>query len=195
MIQTISVARGFTRAGQGNPDESRAARHILKDYVNARVLYCHPPPGTDGRQFNERTMEIQLRRAAGKKRAPLTRVPKKADTAPNILHAPDTGTPSTPLSPGAGASFKSQRLDRDFFDSQAMSSRPLIKGKGAGQAFNGRVKLYPHQNSVTDDGSDISVKKAHIVAVPEVAGGNVPGDGKKHFKGKRAKARSGKGYD
>jgi len=136
-------------------------------------------------------MEIQLRRAAGKKRAPLTRVPKTADTAPNMLHAPDTGAPSTPLSPGTGASFKSQRLDRDFFDSQALSSRPFVTGKGAGQAFNGRVKIYPHQNTVTNEGGEISGRRARIAAVLEAAGG----DGKKHFKGKRAKARSGRGYD
>ena len=28
------VARGFVKSGQGNPDEARAARYILKDYVN-----------------------------------------------------------------------------------------------------------------------------------------------------------------
>lgn len=138
-------------------------------------------------------MEILLSRAAGKKRAPLTRVPKKADTAPNILHAPGTGT--TPISLSTGPSFKSQRLDRDFFDSQALSSRPLTTGKGAGQAFSGRVKIYPHQNTTTDDGGEVSGRRARLAAVLEAAGGNVPRDGKKHFKVKRAKARSGKGYD
>jgi large subunit GTPase 1 len=140
-------------------------------------------------------MEVQLRRAAGKKRAPLTRVSKGADTAPDISHASAIGTSSASLSSGTGPSSKLQRLDRDFFDSQAISSRPLIKGKGAGQFFNGRVKTYPHQNSVTDDGGEIGGRRARLAAVLEAAGGNVPGDGKKHFKGKRAKARSGKGYD
>ena len=163
--------------------------------MNAKILYCHPPLGTEEKQFNKRTMEIQLQRAAGKKRAPLTRVTKKADTAPDISHQSDTGTPSTPLSPGAGASSKSRRLDRDFFDSQAISSLPLIRGKGAGQVFNGRIKLYPHQNSVTDAGGEVSGRRARIAAVLEAAGGNVPANGKKHFKDKRAKARSGKGYD
>jgi ribosome biogenesis GTPase A len=32
------VARGFTKSSQGNPDESRAARYILKDYVNVSFL-------------------------------------------------------------------------------------------------------------------------------------------------------------
>jgi large subunit GTPase 1 len=75
-----------------------------------------------------------------------------------------------------------------------MSSRPLITGKGAGQAFNGRVKFYPHQNSVTDDGGEISGRRARIAAVLETAGGNaVLGTERSTFKGKRAKARSGKG--
>ena len=34
LLIAYAVARGFTKAGQGNPDESRAARYILKDYVN-----------------------------------------------------------------------------------------------------------------------------------------------------------------
>eukprot|EP00163_Fabomonas_tropica_P034586 TRINITY_DN964_c0_g1_i1.p1 TRINITY_DN964_c0_g1~~TRINITY_DN964_c0_g1_i1.p1 ORF type:complete len:804 (+),score=154.92 TRINITY_DN964_c0_g1_i1:348-2759(+) len=40
---TLARNRGFmTNAG---PDGSRAARLILKDYVNGKLLHCHPPPG------------------------------------------------------------------------------------------------------------------------------------------------------
>lgn len=47
------VARGFTKAGPvGNPDDARAARILLKDFVNGKVLYCHPPPGISGEDFN-----------------------------------------------------------------------------------------------------------------------------------------------
>lgn len=31
---TYAIARGYFRSSQGNPDEARAARYILKDYVN-----------------------------------------------------------------------------------------------------------------------------------------------------------------
>jgi large subunit GTPase 1 len=34
LLAAYATVRGFRRAGQGNPDESRAARIILKDYVN-----------------------------------------------------------------------------------------------------------------------------------------------------------------
>lgn len=44
LLNSYARARGYMRSGQGNPDESRAARYILKDYVNARLLFVHPPP-------------------------------------------------------------------------------------------------------------------------------------------------------
>jgi large subunit GTPase 1 len=47
------VARGFTKAGhQGNPDDARAARILLKDFVNGKIIYCHPPPGISPEDFN-----------------------------------------------------------------------------------------------------------------------------------------------
>ncbi len=42
----LTDIRGFMTA-HGSPDESRAARIILKDYVNGKLLYCHPPPIED----------------------------------------------------------------------------------------------------------------------------------------------------
>lgn len=45
LLTSYAKARGFTRTGQGQPDESRAARYILKDYVQGKLLFCQPPPG------------------------------------------------------------------------------------------------------------------------------------------------------
>ena len=42
--------RGFM-THKGIPDGSRAARLILKDYVNGKLLYCYPPPGYDPVEF------------------------------------------------------------------------------------------------------------------------------------------------
>lgn len=68
----VAVARGFMRAGQGNPDEALAARVLLKDYVNAKLLFCQPPPDISEADFNEQTHQIAMRRALGKKKAPST---------------------------------------------------------------------------------------------------------------------------
>ncbi|KAJ2783214.1 hypothetical protein H4R18_001815 [Coemansia javaensis] len=44
LLAAYAAARGLFRSGEGNPDESRAARVVLKDYVAGKLLFCHPPP-------------------------------------------------------------------------------------------------------------------------------------------------------
>ena len=196
MCLTVStVARGFMRSGQGNPDEARAARYILKDYVNAKLLFCHPPPGIPEDDFNEETRQIALKRALGKKRAPTTRVVKGADT-----FVPQGALPSGANAPSAtdiGSSSKSQNLDRDFFASNSsMSARPRVQGSARRGQEVSRMQAYPHQNAVADDGSTLTGRRARIAAVLANAGGEAVLNGKKHHKKpKRVKQRSGRGYD
>lgn len=170
------------RSGQGNPDEARAARYILKDYVNAKLLYCHPPPIIDENSFNERTREIALVRAVGKKKAPVTRVGKDSDT---FVVPPQGATVQGLQGP------KTSAVDDDFFGRDSLLARPMIQGRNqTGQSFS-RAKFYPHQNSVADDGTPLGFTSARIASVLENAG-----TGKKHHKkAKRVKQRSGKGYD
>ncbi|KAJ2454911.1 hypothetical protein EV183_001172 [Coemansia sp. RSA 2336] len=44
LLCAYAAARGLFKSGEGNPDESRAARVLLKDYVAGKLIYCHPPP-------------------------------------------------------------------------------------------------------------------------------------------------------
>jgi large subunit GTPase 1 len=44
LLEAYARNRGFTTTGKGGPDTSRAARDLLRDYVNGKLLYCHPPP-------------------------------------------------------------------------------------------------------------------------------------------------------
>lgn len=184
------VARGFTRAGQGNPDEARGARFVMKDYVTAKLLFCHPPPGISENDFNEKTREHALRKAMGKKRAPTTRVGKGADTF--VAAEPEQSEGNPPPQ-----SNKSRAVDSSFFmNGPSLSSRPFVQGTAQhGQEFS-RGKTYPHQNAVADDGSTVDGRRARIAAVIASAGNEISKGGKKHFKGnKRIKQRSGKGYD
>lgn len=43
MLMAYGYMRGFMTT-HGQPDQSRSARYVLKDYVNGKLLYCHPPP-------------------------------------------------------------------------------------------------------------------------------------------------------
>ncbi|TCD61300.1 hypothetical protein EIP91_008650 [Steccherinum ochraceum] len=195
LLISYAVARGFTRAGQGNPDEARAARYILKDYVNAKLLFCHAPPGIDDTEFNQQTREISLQRASGKKLAPVTRVGKGADTF-IPTEARSTSDQSDPTAVVHTGGHRTQRLDQDFFSSNSgLSSRPFVQGSAQnGQRFT-RTKLYPHQNVTLDDGSALGGRRARIAAVIANAGGEIPQGKKHHKKMKRVKQRSGRGYD
>ncbi|RDB28881.1 Large subunit GTPase 1 [Hypsizygus marmoreus] len=182
---SYAVARGYTRSGQGNPDEARSARHVLKDYVNGKLLFCHPPPGTSDASFNEESHESALLRAAGKKRAPVTRVGKGADTfVPSNIPQPIEGSS---ILPAQGQGLKSQALDHAFFENNSnLSSRPFIQSSLRHGEEYSRATMYPHQNAVANDGTPLGRRR--IVGKP--------GEGKKHHKKMtRVKQRSGKGYD
>ncbi|KAI0689891.1 P-loop containing nucleoside triphosphate hydrolase protein [Cytidiella melzeri] len=191
LLITYAVGRGFTRSGQGNPDEARAARYILKDYVNAKLLFCCPPPGVDENEYNEETRSIALKHAEGKKRAPTTHVGKGADTfIPSISSPVPQDGAVVSLTQGTG--YKSQSLDKEFFATN--SSMSFKAFTHSGQEFN-RNKIYPHQTAVADDGTPLSGRRARIAAVLANAGGEVAPGKKHHKKMKRVKHRSGKGYD
>ncbi|KAI0271431.1 P-loop containing nucleoside triphosphate hydrolase protein [Gloeopeniophorella convolvens] len=177
LLIAYAVARGFARSGQGNPDEARAARYILKDYVSAKLLFCHPPPDHS---------------ADGKKRAPTTRVGKNADTYvfEDPLRDSSAEQPALP-----GQSQKSRVLDKQFFDENSgLLTRPLAKGAGGKIQAVSRPILYPHHHSVADDGTPLGGRGSQVGALMAGTGGSVPGK-KGHKKGKRIKQRSGKGYD
>lgn len=48
LLNAYARARGYMTQGFGSADESRAARYILKDYVNGKLLFVNPPPNPDG---------------------------------------------------------------------------------------------------------------------------------------------------
>lgn len=43
----------------GQPDQSRAARVLLKDYVNGRLLYCVAPPDVEQSTFQQYPARIR----------------------------------------------------------------------------------------------------------------------------------------
>lgn len=44
--------RGFMTQN-GQPDNPRSARYVLKDYVNGKLLYCVAPPGLTQEEFHQ----------------------------------------------------------------------------------------------------------------------------------------------
>ena len=112
MLSAYAQARGFATTGQGQPDQSRAARHILKDYVGGKLLFCHPPPSDthiDPHDFNRDLYDLAhlptkrqaVRTAQRRESLDCLGNPSLMDEA----HAP-TATLQGP---------KSSRLDKNFF--------------------------------------------------------------------------------
>lgn len=49
-LSAMALMRGFFKPG-GVPDQFRAARIVLKDYVQGKLLYCKAPPNVDQETF------------------------------------------------------------------------------------------------------------------------------------------------
>nr|CAD7199776.1 unnamed protein product [Timema douglasi] len=63
LLNAYGYNRGFMTQN-GQPDNPRAARYILKDFVNGKLLYCHGTPGCDQSQYHvypERSTDNQPR--------------------------------------------------------------------------------------------------------------------------------------
>ncbi|GAB7347673.1 hypothetical protein MBLNU459_g5241t1 [Dothideomycetes sp. NU459] len=115
LLRAYATARGFQTQGLGQPDESRAARYVLKDYVKGKLLYCHPPPSEpsiDGRVFNRDLYDAA--HLPEKRRAHLAAAIDAAaatgSTDPSLM---DEEADMIALPPVQGA--KTQRMDKRFF--------------------------------------------------------------------------------
>lgn len=171
LCSTYAIARGYVKSSQGNPDEARAARYILKDYVNGKLLYCHPPPGHVSSEFNKEINEAALK--VFKKLAPSTRVPA---TALNYV-APADGTTTQ-------SGSRTAAVDKAFFERQLSSPQVSGKNSAATSMTGGRVTLFPHQRLLADDGSPLPMSRKERMAIVQANLGDMGGS-KKHKKGKK----------
>ena len=163
LLTAYAISRGFSRQGQGNPDESRAARYVLKDYVNARLLFVHPPEGEDGDSFNA-AQRARVRAALQAKRG------KPAGGEDGQGGGSISNAKSAPSGPGAAATAS---VDADFF--APVTGRPNVLGRRntPGAALKGKVAA---------DGT--------VLANDQSEGANGRSSHKKHFKTKHAKTKT-----
>lgn len=174
LLNAYGRARGFAKTGVGEPDESRAARYILKDYVNGKLLFCTPPPRDppiDIHEFNRELyneMHLPLKRQNGGVWSQDSDI--LGDEAASVHGS--VGEFVMPIELGA----KSATLDKQFFS-------PRV---GTGHA--GHLKS-PWARPSQTNGKMLSGRKARAVFAAD--NGLTPEEarrllsGKKHFKGKK----------
>ena len=183
LLRAYARARGFATTGQGQPDESRAARYILKDYVSGKLLFCHPPPHDpeiDGKDFNRDLYDFSYLPA--KRQAWLRDRHHDEDnhTSTTDGQTDATSDPADPSAIPAAAALpergaRSKQLDSRFF------------GPGSGSAEH--LKM-PFNHRYTEPGrKQLSGRKERMMIALEknVDPSEVQASGKKHFKGSRRK--------
>ncbi|KAL2852923.1 hypothetical protein BJY01DRAFT_207498 [Aspergillus pseudoustus] len=162
VLRAYARARGFATTGQGQPDESRAARYVLKDYVNGKLLFCHPPPPLDGSE-TEPIDEVEF----NKDLYDWAHLPPRRQAM--LLAAQQSSSSKAPVE-----GLKSQNVDKGFFGAGAQSS-------------GGKLNL-PFNAKYTEQGKEIRKpltgrKERMMVAMERgVDVSEVRGSSKKHFK-------------
>lgn len=189
-LRAYAQARGYQTQGLGQPDISRAARYVLKDYVNGKLLYVAPPPGTvDAESFNRELYDeyhlptkrrAALVAAADSLSLDPTPAPSTTDPLDDDMSVLSSDLIALPAGP------KTEKLDKGFF--------------GASSGSRGHVTM-PFNHKYTEQGMSnaesanrlLSGRKQRTMIALEH--GMDPKDvqvvgGKKHFKGN---GKAGKG--
>ncbi|KAI9791954.1 MAG: hypothetical protein M1816_003223 [Peltula sp. TS41687] len=180
LLIAYATARGFTKTGQGQPDESRAARYVLKDYVNGKLLFCHPPPSSnppiDPHEFNRElysAAHLPLRRQQPGSGQEVDASIGATDSSRVSLDEPLPFLTQPPIQ-----GEKSSRIDKNFF------------GPGRGSAGHLTMPFnYKYTEQGATAGKQLSGRKQRAMIALEQ--GVDPSEvrmmsrDKKHFKGNR----------
>ncbi|OAX84224.1 hypothetical protein ACJ72_01410 [Emergomyces africanus] len=197
VLRAYARARGFATTGLGQPDESRAARYILKDYVSGKLPFCHPPPTSesaieagkhpiDQAEFNRELYDID-HLPAKRRDAILSQGinPSLSGFDESSSHT-DADTNDDTLSiPSPVASHpqgaRSRNIDTGFFSAVGSGGAEHLK--------------MPFSYQYTEQGASLKQKELSgrkqrtMVALENgVDPSEVKGVGKKHFKGGKRKA-------
>lgn len=137
LLSAYAKARGFTRTGQGQPDESRAARYILKDYVNGKLLFCQPPPvDIDPIEFNRGLYdEAHL---PEKRRQALAAMDPSIDDQSSIADSDMVSLQQGPKSKQLDGAFFAQGQGNSAHLRMPFNHKYSIQGTASGKQLSGR---------------------------------------------------------
>ncbi|KAM7189635.1 large subunit GTPase 1 [Naviculisporaceae sp. PSN 640] len=189
LLSAYARHRGFMTQGMGQPDESRAARYILKDYVNGKLLWVSPPPmdDIDPEEFNAELYDVshlpENRRAAMQAAMEAMALKEEASLAGEDDISIDGDMVPLPNQQGA----KSKKLDKAFFRAGNMS---------------GGVMKMPFNHKYSEQGMAAAAEAGKVLSKRKqreliaIQTGVDPKDvvlsgsaGKRHFKGSKSKSR------
>jgi large subunit GTPase 1 len=179
LLRAYAIARGFSTQGLGQPDESRAARYVLKDYVKGKLLFCHPPPvdpPIDAKQFNRELYDINhLPEKRRRNLASITDTASLADTKDEDASLMDADLDMLPVNSAPLTGAKSQGLDKRFF--------------GPGQGMSKQSLPFHHKYS--EQGKEMSGRKlkAFTALERDIDPAELQLSSKKHFKANKKRTK------
>ncbi|KAJ2852691.1 hypothetical protein IWW36_000048 [Coemansia brasiliensis] len=185
LLCAYAAARGLFKSGEGNPDESRAARVLLKDYVAGKLLYCHPPPSWpadvsfNAEHHDMATLASRSHHVVADPNAPgAFSVKHAASDRRNAQRAVRSNTPLASLdrqffAPASGAALLSAQ--------RRSKSHQVVQGRGYAQMLGNGIAA---RSLVNDRGEPIDSS-----AVPAA----MSKQSKRHKKKRPSKQRSGAG--
>jgi len=137
LLMAYAKARGFTRTGQGQPDESRAARYILKDYVNGKLLFCQPPPSDiDPFEFNRELYDEG--HLPEKRRLALAAMDSSVDGQSSVADLDITQLQAGPKSMKLDGAFFAQGQGNSAHLRMPFSHKYSEQGTASGKQLSGR---------------------------------------------------------
>ncbi|KAK5710210.1 hypothetical protein LTS12_028011, partial [Elasticomyces elasticus] len=185
VLRAYARARGFSTSGQGQPDESRAARYVLKDYVSGKLLFCHPPPSPTGSADDENAIDpyefnkelYDMAHLPARRQAALAKAAQQNEIGEDVESEHIHHVPSAkPNRSEQGA--RSRSLDTGFF-------KP-------GGGTKGHITMpFSHQYSEQGKQQQLTGRKQRMMVALEngVDVSEVEGNKKKHFKGNKKRAK------
>ena len=137
LLTAYAKARGFTRTGQGQPDESRAARYILKDYVSGRLLFCQPPPlDIDPIEFNRELYDEG--HLPEKRRLALAAMESPLDDQGSVADSDSIQLPQGPKSKKLDGAFFAQGQGNSAHLRMPFNHKYTEQGTASGKQLSGR---------------------------------------------------------
>lgn len=168
VLRAHARARGFFTTGQGQPDESRAARYVLKDYVKGKLLFCHPPPSEPAINPTEFNRELyDMAHLPQKRRIALAALTEDHNDAES-----DLGSIAAALPPQG---VKGRTLDKQFF----------APGQGDGNVIRPFHYKYSEQGNKQLSGRKLKT----VTALQKGVDPSELRSGKKHFKANKKAAK------
>ncbi|KAJ2559368.1 hypothetical protein EV175_000368 [Coemansia sp. RSA 1933] len=192
LLTSYAAARGMFKAGEGNPDEARAARVLLKDYVNGKLVFCRPPPAWSGgsaSDFNKEHYDPATVARRTRHLVESTDDDPSANNGYSIKHAAsDRRTVRKVVAANTtGGSAKIDALDSSFFDSRAAATLLSAQRRGKshqvkqGSGYAQMQVAVAARPRVNDRGEAIEPGSSDQQSV-----GSLPTRSNKHHKKKRA---------